>query len=238
MDNPLYKAGYNLIKPNAFTENFELEKMATTLVPQMHATDKNVISKLRDAFNKVDAAEPGELFVGSSNMSVDSYAITNNRLLSSLKDGSVKIHDVKMAPLNNQGVATATANTSFYKAALKQVNDEIKSLSTKLNQNLPKAYFDVNSQRIVAPYIVVEKIAPPKLIRVQVKVKTPNGVEREIKYVKPDLSDLKANETIIKELPKDYKPRYKASPVDKYAKGGQSGRSINSYNDFINIWNS
>lgn len=238
MDNPLYKAGYNLIKPNAFTENFELEKMATTLVPQMHATDKNVISKLRDAFNKVDAAEPGELFVGSSNMSVDSYAITNNRLVSSLKDGAVKIHDVKMAPLNNQGIATATENKSFYKAALKQVNEEIESLSEKISQNLPKAYYDANSQRIIAPYIVVEKVAAPKLIRVQVKVKTPNGVEKEIKYVKPDLSDLKPNETVIKELPKDYNPRYKPSSIDKYSRGGQSGRTINSYNDFVNIWNS
>ena len=238
MDNPAFRAGYNLIKPSAFTENFELEKMATTLVPQMHATDKNVVSKLRDAFNKLDSAEPGELFVGSSNMSVDSYAITNNRLVSSIKDGSVKIHDIKMAPLNNQGTATATKNPSFFKAALKQVNEEIDNLSKKINETLPKAFFDPGSSRIVAPYVVVEKVAPAKLIRVQVKVKTPSGIEREIKYVKPDLSDLKANETLIKQLPKDYNPRYTGSSPDKFSKGGQSHRYVNSYNDFINIWHS
>lgn len=238
LNDPAFLAGYSLIKPSSFTENFELEKLATTLVPQMHATDKNVVSKLRDAFNKLDSAEPGELFVGSSNMSVDSYAITNNRLMSSIKDGSVKIHDIKMAPLNNQGTATATENPSFFKAALKQVNEEIDNLSKKINENLPKAYFDPNTSRIIAPYVVVEKVAPAKLIRAQVKVKTPSGIEKEIRYVKPDLSDLKPNETLIKQLPKDYNPRYTGNSPDKFSKGGQSHRYVNSYNDFINIWHS
>jgi hypothetical protein len=238
MDNPAFRAGYNLIKPRAYTENFELDKVATTLVPSMHATDKNVLGKLREAFNKIDAAEPGELFVGSSNMSVDSYAITNNRLVSSIKDGSVKIHEIKMAPLNNQGTATATKNPNFFKAALKQINEDIDNLSKKINENLPKAIIDPKTSQIIAPYVVVEKIAPPKLIRVQIKVKTPSGTEKEIRYVKPDLSDLKSNETFIKELDKGYNPKYVPKAPDNYAKGGQSGRSINSYNDFLNIWHS
>jgi len=238
--DPMFMKGYNAIKPKAYIQNTELDKAATTLVPQLHADEGNVLGKLREAFNKIDAAEPGELFVGSSNMSIDSYAITNSRIASSVKDGSVAIHSVEMAPLNNQGIATATKNPDLVRAAVKKLNDEIADVSKKLNTPLPSAYFDPASRNIIAPYVIVEKTAPAKLVRAKIKIKTPSGTETEIKYVRPDGSDLKANESIVKILGKEYNPVYKpkSSPPLQFARGGQSGRSIKSYNDFINIWNS
>jgi hypothetical protein len=238
--DPRFMKGYNLIEPPKFIQNSDLDKTATTLVPQLHASDKDVMGKLREAFNKIDAAEPGELFVGSSNMSVDSYAITNSRIASSVKDGSVAVHSIKMAPLNNQGIATATKNPNLVKAAVKKLNEEIKVVSEKINVKLPEAYFDPASKNIIAPYVVVEKTTPAKLVRAKVKIKTPSGTETEIKYVKPDGSDLKSNETILKIMGPDYTPVYKPkpSPPIQFARGGQLGRSINSYNDFVTAWNS
>jgi len=238
--DPRFMKGYNLIEQPKFIQNSDLDKTATTLVPQLHASDKDVMGKLREAFNKIDAAEPGELFVGSSNMSVDSYAITNSRIASSVKDGSVAVHSIQMAPLNNQGIATATKNPNLVKAAVKKLNEEIKAVSEKINVKLPEAYFDPTSKNIVAPYVVVEKTTPAKLVRAKVKVKTSSGTETEIKYVRPDGSDLKSNETILKIMGPDYTPVYKPkpSPPIQFARGGQSGRSIGSYNDFVTAWNS
>jgi hypothetical protein len=238
--DPRFMKGYNLIERPKFVQNSDLDKTATTLVPQLHASDKDVMGKLREAFNKIDAAEPGELFVGSSNMSVDSYAITNSRIASSVNDGSVAVHSVQMAPLNNQGIATATKNPNLVKAAVKKLNEEIKVVSEKINVKLPEAYFDPASKNIIAPYVIVEKTTPAKLVRAKVKVKTSSGTETEIKYVKPDGSDLKANETILKIMGPDYTPVYKPkpSPSIQFARGGQSGRSIDSYNAFVTAWNS
>jgi hypothetical protein len=238
--DPRFMKGYNMIKPLKIVENSDLDKAATTLIPQIHAADKNVVGKLREAINKIEAAEPGELFVGSSNMSLDSYAITNSRIASSVKEGSVAVHSVQMAPLNNQGFATVTKDPGVIKAALKKLNEEIKVVSKELNIDLPEAYIDPVRKSVIAPYIVVEKQTAPTLIRAKVKIKTPSGTETDIKYIKPDGSSLKANESIVKILGPEYKPVYKptTSAPNKFARGGQSSRSINSYNDFITAWHS
>jgi hypothetical protein len=185
------------------------------VIPTLYAYEgrAETMRKLREGMDKLESAQVGELLAPSTNLSLDSYRLGTNNIVKKIKNGTVKFDSYKMAPLNSQSFSNRTTSTKIIEASLKDLNNGLKEMSKELGVELPKAYWDPRTQAVIAPYVVVEKVAEPTMGWAKVTWRE-KGVGREYtklsdkRYVKLDGSSLKPGES-MKILDPTYTPKFK-----------------------------
>jgi len=132
-----------------------------SLLDNMYNADKNTITKLRGALKTVLDAAPGERFVGSTNLSNNSWTTTANAMDEFMTKGIVKYDGYKMGPLNPQAYSYKTNVPEIIAADVKKINNQIAELNRKHKLNLPKAWVNPTSLEVIAPYVIAKKMPKP-----------------------------------------------------------------------------
>jgi hypothetical protein len=209
-----FQKGQSLFNDTPMT-NATLANEVEGVIPTLYAYEgrAETMRKLREGMDKLESAQVGELLAPSTNLSLDSYRLGTNNIVKKIKNGTVKFDSYKMAPLNSQSFSNRTTSTKIIEASLKDLNNGLKEMSKELGVELPKAYWDPRTEAVIAPYVVVEKVAEPTMGWAKVTWRE-KGVGREYtnlsdkRYVKLDGSSLKPGES-MKILDAPYTPKFK-----------------------------